>query len=127
MYRNRCYWVWDFVDFKFFKVKFVVPDTIALVRRLADSLYPLNPCSMQASARGFRYTNVRPRQQMLPRPRFEPCRNTTKTLLRRSVFKLQMVHPTGFEPTTFGSASQRSIQLSYGCSSELTRKSRFAK
>lgn len=31
-----------------------------------------------------------------------------------------MVHPIRFERTTFGSASQRSIQLSYGCSSEST-------
>ena len=29
--------------------------------------------------------------------------------------QIKMVHPARFERTTFGSASQRSIQLSYGC------------
>lgn len=37
-----------------------------------------------------------------------------------------MVHPIRFERTTFGSASQRSIQLSYGCKcGEIKRQKAF--
>ena len=32
----------------------------------------------------------------------------------RQLSFIKMVYPIGFEPTAFGSASQRSIQLSYG-------------
>ena len=39
--------------------------------------------------------------------------------------KENLVHPVGFEPTTFRSVAERSIQLSYGCNYLLMSKVEF--
>ena len=44
----------------------------------------------------------------------ELSKKTTK-IGRHYICCLKLVHPAGFEPATFGTGNQRSIQLSYGC------------
>lgn len=55
-------------------------------------------------------------KQLIARPRKNHFGASNVATPRDERSEFFVVHPARFELTTFGSASQRSIQLSYGCS-----------